>query len=211
MSGHGRSSESTGTGNKSAREPPPCLNTKKCAGEKHYFTGYPNTESYEAIVLFSEFKNKRDPDKKKANFKTLGNKGATADNRDGQTAYLTAENLGVILVYTGSDYLAILRSDVEDARRRVFPLKVEVLPESIMLSMAIRGERDKQMCSATQMLISAVTITTPSGPLWHAWSATEHCRRRYGPSIDRKAGLRRQCCSRNLGCDQMMTLFSLTM
>jgi hypothetical protein len=25
----------------------------------------------------------------------------------------------------------------------------------------------------------------------HAWSATDHCRRRYGPSIDRKAGLRR--------------------
>jgi hypothetical protein len=25
----------------------------------------------------------------------------------------------------------------------------------------------------------------------HAWSATDHCRRRYGPSIDRKAGHRR--------------------
>jgi hypothetical protein len=31
-SGHGRSSESTGTEKQSAREPPPCLNTKKCAG-----------------------------------------------------------------------------------------------------------------------------------------------------------------------------------
>jgi hypothetical protein len=30
-SGHGRSSDSTGTGKQSAREPPPCLNTKKCA------------------------------------------------------------------------------------------------------------------------------------------------------------------------------------
>jgi hypothetical protein len=28
-SGHGRSSELTGTGKQSAREPPPCLNTKK--------------------------------------------------------------------------------------------------------------------------------------------------------------------------------------
>jgi hypothetical protein len=27
-SGHGRSSDSTGTGKQSAREPPPCLNTK---------------------------------------------------------------------------------------------------------------------------------------------------------------------------------------
>jgi hypothetical protein len=34
-SGHGRSSDSIGTGKQSAREPPPCLNTKKCAGEKH--------------------------------------------------------------------------------------------------------------------------------------------------------------------------------
>jgi hypothetical protein len=31
--------------------------------------------------------------------------------------------------------------------------------------MAIRGEGDKQTCSATEMLMSVVTITTPSGPL----------------------------------------------
>jgi hypothetical protein len=35
-SGHGRSSDLTGTLKQSAREPPPCLNTKKCAGEKHF-------------------------------------------------------------------------------------------------------------------------------------------------------------------------------
>jgi hypothetical protein len=65
----------------------------------------------------------------------------------------------------GSDYFAIPRSAVEDARKRGFPLKVEVLPKPIMLNMAIRGEGDKQTCSATEMLMSAVTITTPSGPL----------------------------------------------
>jgi hypothetical protein len=54
---------------------------------------------------------------------------------------------------------------VEDARKRGFPLKVEVLPEPIMLNMAIRGGSDKQKCSAIEMLMSAVTITTPSGPL----------------------------------------------
>jgi hypothetical protein len=54
---------------------------------------------------------------------------------------------------------------VEDARKRGFPLKVEVLPEPIMLNMATRGESGKQNCSATEMLMSAVTITTPSGPL----------------------------------------------
>jgi uncharacterized membrane protein YgcG len=32
---HERSSDSTDSGKQSAREPPPCLNTKKCAGEKH--------------------------------------------------------------------------------------------------------------------------------------------------------------------------------
>jgi hypothetical protein len=94
----------------------------------------------------------------------LGNNGATSGSRDGQTAYLTAENLGVkvtVLADTGSDYSAIPRSAVEDARERGFPLKVEVLPEP----MAIMGEGDKQTCSATEMLMSAVTITTPSGPL----------------------------------------------
>jgi hypothetical protein len=34
-----------------------------------------------------------------------------------------------------------------------------------MLNMAIRGQSDKQMCRATEILMSAVTITTPSGPL----------------------------------------------
>jgi hypothetical protein len=165
---HERSSDSTGTGNQSAREPPPCLNTKTCAGEKHYKSDCSHTGRDEAIVLLSEYKKKRDAEKKKANFKILGNNGATADNRDGQTAYLTAENLGVkvtVLADTGSDYSAIQRSAVEDARKRGFPLKVEVLPEPIMLNTAIRSEIDKQKCSAQEMLMSAVKIFTPSGPL----------------------------------------------
>jgi hypothetical protein len=59
-----------GTGKQSVREPPPCLNTKKCAGEKHYLSDCPHTGKDEAMVLLSEYKNKRDADKKKANFKT---------------------------------------------------------------------------------------------------------------------------------------------
>jgi hypothetical protein len=117
----------------------------------------------------SEYKQKRDADKKKANFKTLGNNRATIDSRDGQTAYLTAENLGVnvmALTNTGSDYSTIPRSAVEDARKRGFPLKVEVLPEPIMLNMAIRSENDKHECGATEMLMLAVTITTLSEPLF---------------------------------------------
>jgi hypothetical protein len=140
-SGHGRSSDSTGTRKQSDRDPPPCLNTKKCAGEKHYLSDCPHTGGDEAIVLLSEYKETKYADKKKANFKTLGNNGAKADNRDDQTAYLTAENLGVkvtVLADIGSDYSAIPRSNVEDARKRDFPLKVEVLPEPIMLNMAIR-------------------------------------------------------------------------
>jgi hypothetical protein len=126
-----------------ARKPPPCLNTIKCAGEKHYFSNNPHISKYEAIVLLSEYKKKRDAEKKKANFKTLGNNRATADNRDGQTVYLTAKNLGVkvtVLEDTGSDYSAIPRSAVKDARKRGFPLKVDVLLEPIMLDMAISGE-----------------------------------------------------------------------
>jgi hypothetical protein len=121
------------------------------------------------MALLSEYKKKRDADKKKANFKTLGNNGATSETRGGQTAYLPAENLGVkvtVLADTGSDYSAIPRRAVEDAKKRGFPLKVEVLPEPIMLNMAIRSDGDKQTCSATEMLMSAVTITTPSGPLY---------------------------------------------
>jgi hypothetical protein len=166
--GHGRSSDSTGIEKQSAREPPPCLNTKKCAGEKHFLSDCLGTGMHEEIVLLSEYKKKRDADKKKANFITLGNSGATADNRDGQTAYLTAENLGVkvtVLADKGSDSSSIPRSAVEDARRRGLPLRVEVLPELIMLNMVIRVESDMQMCNATEMLMSAVTIATPSEPL----------------------------------------------
>jgi hypothetical protein len=81
-SGHGRSLDSTGIGMQSAREPPPCLNTKKCAGEKHYLSDCPHTGMDEAIVLLSEYKKKRDADKKKSNFKTLGNNRATDNNKD---------------------------------------------------------------------------------------------------------------------------------
>jgi hypothetical protein len=133
----GRSSDSTGSGKQSAREPPPCLNTKKCAGEKHYLSECPHTGKIDAIVLLSEYKEKRDADKKKAKIKTLGNNGATSDSRVGQTEYLTAENLGIkvtVLADTGSDYSAISQSAVEDARKRGFPLKVEVLPEPIILT-----------------------------------------------------------------------------
>jgi hypothetical protein len=59
MSGHGRSPESTGTGKQSAREPPPCLNAKKCAGERHYLSDFPHTEKDEDIVPLSEYKKKR--------------------------------------------------------------------------------------------------------------------------------------------------------
>jgi hypothetical protein len=69
------------------------------------------------------------------------------------------------LADTGSDYSAIPRSAVDDARNRGFPLKVEMLPGPIKLNMVIRGESDKQTCSATEMLMSAVTIPTPPGPL----------------------------------------------
>jgi hypothetical protein len=112
--------------------------------------------------LLSEHKKGRGADKKKANFKTLGNNRATDDNRVGQTAYLTAENLGVkvtVFADTGSDYYSIPRSAVEDARKRGFPLKFDVLLEPVMLNMAIMGEKDKQTCNAKEMLMSAVTIT----------------------------------------------------
>jgi hypothetical protein len=97
------------------------------------------------MALLSEYKKKRDADEKKANFNTLGNNGATSENRGGQTAFLTAENLGVkvtVLADTGLDYSAIPRSAVEDAKKRGFPLKVEVWPELIILNMVIRGEGD---------------------------------------------------------------------
>jgi hypothetical protein len=64
-SGHGRSSGATGTGIKSAREPPPCPETKKFAGEKHLLSDCPHTGKNEAIVLLSEYEKKRDADKKR--------------------------------------------------------------------------------------------------------------------------------------------------
>jgi hypothetical protein len=71
--------------------------------------------------MLTVYKKKRDFDTKKANLKTLGNSRATTGNKDGQTAYLTAENLGVkvtVLADTGSDYPSISRSAGEFARKR---------------------------------------------------------------------------------------------
>jgi hypothetical protein len=44
----------------SAREPPPCLNTKEFAGEKHYLSDCPHTGKDESIVLLSELVCRRD-------------------------------------------------------------------------------------------------------------------------------------------------------
>jgi hypothetical protein len=68
----------------------------------------------------SEYKKKRDADKKKANIKTLGNNGATTENRDGKTAYLTAENLGVkvtVLADTAQTTPLYRRSDLRHPSR----------------------------------------------------------------------------------------------
>jgi hypothetical protein len=70
-SGHEKSSDSTTTGKQSAREPPQCFKTKKCAGEKHFLSDCPHTVKDEAIVLFSAHKKKKDVDEKKENFITL--------------------------------------------------------------------------------------------------------------------------------------------
>jgi hypothetical protein len=165
-SGHGRWSDSTGTGMQSPREPPPCLNTKKCAGEKHYLSGCPHTGKDDAIVLLSEYNLKRDADKEKVNLKNLGNNRATDNNRvwpdrvshgreSRRSRYWQTQALTTPL------YRAVLLR----TQGFVYSLKVEVLSEPIMLNMAIRGKGDKQTCSATEMLMSAVTITTPSGLL----------------------------------------------
>jgi hypothetical protein len=98
-SGHRRSSESTGTGTGISRPESRRLASirRKCAGETHYLSDCPHTGKDEDIVLLSEYKKKRDSDKKWANFKTLGNNGATPDYRDGQTAYLKAENVKYLI------------------------------------------------------------------------------------------------------------------
>jgi hypothetical protein len=59
-----------------------------------------------------------------------------------------------------------------------------------MLNMAIRGESDKQTCRAREMLMSAVTITKPSGPLCMR-GVRQIIVEEDGPSVDRKAGLGR--------------------
>jgi hypothetical protein len=64
-SGHGRSLDSTGTGKQSAREPPPCHNTKNCADEKHYLSDCPHSGRDEAIALLSEYKKKRMPTRRR--------------------------------------------------------------------------------------------------------------------------------------------------
>jgi hypothetical protein len=56
----------------SVREPLPGLNTKKCAGEKHYLSDCSHTVKDESIVLLSEYKKKRNADKKKGELQNFG-------------------------------------------------------------------------------------------------------------------------------------------
>jgi hypothetical protein len=70
-----------------------------------------------------------------------------------------------VLADIGCYYSAIPRSAVEDARKSLFRIKVGVSLGPNMLNMAIRGENEKQKCSATEMLMSAVTIIKSSRTL----------------------------------------------
>jgi hypothetical protein len=102
------------------------------------------------------------------------------------------DNLGfkvTVLADTSSDYSAIPRTTVEDARRIVFPLKVEVMSEPIMLNMTIGGEkyqtevqyeRDAHFSGDDHQSVGVSHACTEV----HAWSATENCRTRNGPSVD---------------------------
>jgi hypothetical protein len=70
-SGHGKSSDSTGSGKQSAREPPPSFNTKKCAGEKHYLYDCPHTgknENCAPAVRVQEVERCRQKEGKLQNF-----------------------------------------------------------------------------------------------------------------------------------------------
>jgi hypothetical protein len=65
-------------------EPPPCLNTKKCAGEKHYLSDCPHMGRDKFIFLLSEYNKNKDADKKKrdANRKNANSKlWATTERR----------------------------------------------------------------------------------------------------------------------------------
>jgi hypothetical protein len=65
--------------------------------------------------MLAENTTKRDADKKKANLQTLDSNGEMANNSDGQTAFLTVENLEVkvtVLAVTGSENSSIPRSVV---------------------------------------------------------------------------------------------------
>jgi hypothetical protein len=173
-SGHGRSSDSTSTGKQSAREPPPCLSTRQCAGEKHYLSYCPHAGRDEAIVLLLEHKKKRDADKKKVNFKILGNNRATTENIDDQTAYLTPEHLGgkvTVLADTGFDYFAIPRSAVEDSQRRGV-----AGAHNAVYGYQGRKEQTEVQCDGDSH-VSGDNIDAVGASV-HEWHTIDHCRRR---------------------------------
>jgi hypothetical protein len=62
---YGRSSESTDPGKQSVREPPPCLNTKKCAGEKHYLSDCPHSGKDDTMYLLSSTRKRGMPTKRR--------------------------------------------------------------------------------------------------------------------------------------------------
>jgi hypothetical protein len=76
-SGNERSSDSSGTGKQSKREPPSCVNTKQCAHEKNYLVDCPQTSEDEDIAILIEYMKKRDAEMKKAKVKTTERRRTT--------------------------------------------------------------------------------------------------------------------------------------
>jgi hypothetical protein len=69
-SGHGRASDSTGSGKQSAREPPLCLNTNKCAGESTIYplSSHWKGRSYCPVVRVQEDERCRQEEGEPQNF-----------------------------------------------------------------------------------------------------------------------------------------------
>jgi hypothetical protein len=167
-SGHGRSSDSTGTEEQSPRKP---QHEEDCGREALFvrLSSHCEGRSYCTVIRIQEEERCRQEEGKLQNFGQQQSDGQQREWTDrvshGGESWSQGHGIGRPVCAIGSEYTAIPRSSVKYARRRGLPLKVEVLPQLVMLNMAIRGESDKQEYVETEILSSAVTITTPSGPL----------------------------------------------
>ena len=156
-----------------AREPPYCLNTKKCYGIRHYMRDCPDTSAEEGKLLVQAY---REKEKGNTVRRVLFSDTIDSSDEEQQTAEkhnatgrLVGKLADTVQVVVCGDYGADHAGICEEHLKKLAAAQIFVptlpLSDPIMMQLAVQGSDQTLCATATKMARVSVTLHLPEGPL----------------------------------------------